>query len=686
MALALGGPAAGATLDRSAALNSYGMPGLIDMPTARSLPDAELGLTLTRAGGMSRNTLTFQFTPWLTGSFRYSNLDGFGASELDLWDRSFDVHVQLAEEFDYWPALAVGLRDLIGTGVYSSEYVVMTKTLTPGLSATAGLGWGRLGSFGDIGTAFGDRPEIDFGEGGKPNIDQWFRGPAAPFAGLEWRPNKRWSLMAEYSSDAYTEEELGGLIDHRSPFNFGVSYRPRPGVSLNAYSLHGDEIGLTAAFTLNPKRPPNDGSRDPAPFPVQPRGPGPHDNAWAADLAATQAQRTRVAGILSAEGFDVQTVALDATRVRVRVANLRYDYEPQAIGRIARLLTGVLPASVETIEIIPVAEGIGLSVVTLRRSDIEELEHEPEGARLSYARATIEAAPRRGPGDIPVPGRFPRFEWGVGPYLSTALFDPDNPIRADLGLELSASYEMAPGLVLSGALRGKVVGNRDAASRPSDSVLPRVRSDYARYHKEGEFGIHYLTLEHFGHPAPDLYSRLSFGYLETMYGGVSGELLWKPVDQRWALGMEVNYARQRDFDAGFGFQDYDVVTGHGSLYLDLGGGYVGQVDVGRYLAGDWGTTLSFDRTFDNGWSVGAYATFTDVGFDDFGEGSFDKGLRLEVPLSWFAGTSTRQKSNFTIQPITRDGGARLNVRNRLYGLVSDYHRYEMHDEWGRFWR
>ena len=56
-----------------------------------------------------------------------------------------------------------------------------------------------------------------------------------------------------------------------------------------------------------------------------------------------------------------------------------------------------------------------------------------------------------------------------------------------------------------------------------------------------------------------------------MYGGVSTEVLYAPVTTRWAVGAELNYARQRDFEQDFGFHDYDVFTGHASLYYDLGG-------------------------------------------------------------------------------------------------------------------
>ena len=47
------------------------------------------------------------------------------------------------EEGKYLPAISIGLRDFIGTGWYSSEYIVGTKSIGH-LELTAGIGFGRL--------------------------------------------------------------------------------------------------------------------------------------------------------------------------------------------------------------------------------------------------------------------------------------------------------------------------------------------------------------------------------------------------------------------------------------------------------------------------------------------------------------------------------------------------------------
>jgi hypothetical protein len=148
----------------------------------------------------------------------------------------------------------------------------------------------------------------------------------------------------------------------------------------------------------------------------------------------------------------------------------------------------------------------------------------------------------------------------------------------------------------------------------------------------------------------------------------------------------VNYAVQRDYDMGFGFRDYDVVTGHLSAYYDLSKGFHVQVDAGRYLAGDWGATLSIDREFANGWRVGAFATLTNVSAEQFGEGSFDKGIRFFIPVSWFTGQPSRQSVGTTIRPISRDGGARLDVPDRLYDRVRGGQFGAIDDQWAQVWR
>lgn len=679
----------------------YGTPSLIDMPTAEMAPDAEIATTITRIGDTTRTTLSFQLTPRISGSFRYSGAGGLlvpgynvnsdftpitplpaGVNPDTYFDRSFDLRYQLVSETARRPSVAIGLQDFIGNNIYGGEYIVASKSIGSSLRVTAGLGWGRLGSSGSIGNT-GTRP-TDLGTtGGVPRADRWFRGDVAPFGGIAWAATDRLTFKAEYSSDAYVLESRSGLITQRSPWNLGVDYRVSDNVRLSVFALHGDQVGASVTLLSNPRIAPIPGGSETAPVPVLLRTAGARrDLGWTSTPNAVPDLRSRVASALEREGLIYQGLDLTGDTATLRLRNTRYANEPQAIGRAARVLTRILPASVETLRIVPVVNGVSASVVTLRRSDLETLENAPAEALLGRV-SISDGYKLRPPAEA---GLYPQFNWSIQPYLALSIFDPDSPVRADAGLRLHGTYKLRPNIELSGALAKKLTGDLDTVTRPIPSSLPRVRTDYAQYSKEGDPAIEHLTLTGFGRPGPDLYSRFTVGYLETMYAGASAELLWKPVDSRLAIGAEVNWVQQRDFDQLFGLRDYNTVMGHVSAYYDFGNGFHGQLDVGRYLAGDYGATVTVDREFANGWRVGAYATLTNVSFDDFGEGSFDKGLRITIPTQALLGQPSRRANTVNLQSLTRDGGARLNVRDRLYPRVREYHQPELAQGWGRVWR
>ncbi|MGI3169852.1 YjbH domain-containing protein [Pseudooceanicola sp. C21-150M6] len=672
--------------------NAYGRPGgLIDMPTAEMAPDAQLSTTISSFAGQTRGTLSFQITPRLSGAFRYSELRNIYVPGFDVYyDRSFDLSYLLVKEGQYWPAVKIGLQDLVGTGIYGGEFIAATKGFAGGrLRVTGGLGWGRLGSRNPIGST-GDRPTGFLGRGGIPSYDKWFRGDVAAFGGLSFDVTPDFAVMAEYSSDIYARETTGRgrAFTPESPWNIGATYHVAQGFDISAYYMYGSEFGLSLKFATNPKTVGNPGT-DNAPLPVAVRNRADiADLGWSVDDSRRRSAGKSLTDLLELEKLKVQALRIDSQSAQVVLLNDTYDIESMAVGRTARAMTRVLPASVETFVITQTYKGIPIGSVTLKRRDIEALEHAPASAILD--RAVFSGGMEQAGVLSPVEGSFPRLKWSFGPYAGLGFFDPGSPLRADVGLRLKASYNFAPGWVAEGAVSARVAGNLDGLGRGGAGAttgdVPVVRTDGARYREGHDPGIDYLTLTKYGRHGEDLYSRLTVGYLETSYAGISGEVLWKPATSRLALGIEANYVAKRDYDRLFGLQDYDTFTGHASAYYDIGHGFTGQLDVGRYLAGDYGATLSIDREFANGWIVGAFASKTNISSEAFGEGSFDKGFRISIPLSWALGTANRNTADLDVSSLTRDGAAKVEVRGRLYDEIRDAHQPEMAKSWGKFWR
>ncbi|OZA08452.1 MAG: hypothetical protein B7Y02_12620 [Rhodobacterales bacterium 17-64-5] len=426
-----------------------------------------------------------------------------------------------------------------------------TKSLGEKIKVTAGLGWGRFGSYESIGSPFGDRPEA--GTVGRPNVDQWFKGDAAVFGGVEVKVTDTLTVKGEYSSDAYTlEDDERGIIDRASPFNFGLEYQKGPNARYGLYYVHGTEIGFALHLILDPKTLVTGGVMGAAPMPVKLRptrsaDPEAYDGGWVTQPDAAPLLQNNLAKRLAVDGIVIDSLSYTATTVQIRIRNNRIDAGSQAIGRTARALTHVMPASVEVFEIVPVVNGIGASKVTIRRSDLEELEYVADNSTLLRERVTVTDAGKAPASAITDSDPYPDFSWGLKPALRVP-----QPAQAEVGARLSANYILRPGLVLKGSIYGRLFGNVDYSGDASGSTLQPVRSDGARYAKFGNPALEELTLAWYARPAADVYSRFTVGYLERMHAGVSGEILWKRVDNPLALGVELNYTLQRDTDGFFG--------------------------------------------------------------------------------------------------------------------------------------
>ena len=107
--------------------SNWGNVGLLQTPTARMQEAGYFGLTFHRTWPYQNSNVFFQPTEWMEAGFRYTDTSNrlYGpesfSGTLPYKDKSIDLKLRAWRESAWLPELAVGLRDVGGTGLYSSE-------------------------------------------------------------------------------------------------------------------------------------------------------------------------------------------------------------------------------------------------------------------------------------------------------------------------------------------------------------------------------------------------------------------------------------------------------------------------------------------------------------------------------------------------------------------------------------
>ena len=212
----------------------------------------------------------------------------------DLYDRSLSVKVRLQKETDYWPSIAIGLEDILGTGAFGAEYLVASKRFGD-FAFTLGMGWRRFGELatfrnplGHLSSSF-NNVSPDFGLGGKPSLKNYFHGPKAGlFGGVAWNtPINGLSLIVEASGDKYKRQQVTGAMNYRTPVNVGLSYEPWEGLQLGAAYMYGSQIALRATLHFNAHDEMNGGRLGEQPIVPKIRSPKARSDAVLALLQST---------------------------------------------------------------------------------------------------------------------------------------------------------------------------------------------------------------------------------------------------------------------------------------------------------------------------------------------------------------------------------------------------------------
>ena len=673
--------------------NDWGEVGLLQTPTARMAPTGEMRFHISHVAPYTRGTVMFQPFDWLETGFRYTDVSNrlYGrdiAGDQSYKDKSVDIKLRIREESSLWPQLALGLRDLGGTGLFAGEYVVANKRWG-NWDASLGLGWGYAGARGNLknplsalAQGFNTRPASTTGQGGTPGFDAMFRGPTAAFGGVQWHsPSDPWILKVELDGNSYQHEPQTNNQATKSPFNFGAVYRYSPNIDVSfglergntfmvGLTLHGGVQQMYSPKLLDTPLP---AVQVQAPTALSPAG-------WQGTAQSIERYT----------GWSVRSISNEQTTTTLVAETDTAIHLQDRIDRAITVLHRDAPATSSRFVLQLQERGLPMTQVEVDRAawlvphtQVQVAAQRQPAQRVSPG-LLASAAPMSAqlPAALPAAlppevgtdrswqAKPPGFSTSIGPSFSQILGGPDNFFLYQLGVKAAAEYKFSDSTWISSAFNLRLSDNYKNFVYDAPSQLPRVRTYQREYATTSALTMPLLQLTHVKDMGNGHYLSGYGGMLEAMYGGVGAEWLHRPWQGPLAWGVDVNHVRQRDFQQDLGFRDYKVNTGHATLYWDTGlKDLLVKLSAGRYLAGDTGATLDVSRVFSNGVKAGAWATKTNVSSAVFGEGSFDKGVYVSVPFDVMLPKSTAGSGSFVWNPLTRDGGARLSRSFTLFDLT-----------------
>ncbi len=663
--------------------NNWGNVGLLQTPTARMRQEGYFGLGLHRVRPYEQVNLMFQPMSWMEAGFRYTSILNRLYSPFESWsgdqsykDKSIDLKLRAVKEDDWVPEVSVGWRDMGGTGLFSSEYVVANKR-AGSLDFSLGLGWGYLGGRANLknplskvmGQGF-DVREKDVGQGGKFAGKSWFHGPAAMFGGVSYQSPWDVVFKLEYDGNNYKNEPLSNVFEVKHPINLGVVYTGWKGFDVHAGIERGNtfSVGVTMFTDLSGLNVPK--VTDPAlPRISQERSDKtPNWSATAKDIEKyTQ--------------WQVDQMYVSDNKLVVEAARSNNPYPSVRLDKAMTVIHRDAPASVETVEVQHKALGSVLAVETVDREQWAQSQTQP--SRTNKVSVPQQPAYKVEPhyGYPTLSEQSTHFYFDPGLDFLQHLGGPDGFVLYQFSLALRTGLKLPAGFEVKSLVRQRLVNNYDRFRDGGSSSMPRVRTHMREYFVTSPTTLTNLTLSKTARASDSLYWGAYGGYFEEMFGGVGAEGLYRQPGSRWALGMDVNKVKQRNFAQDFGFRGYQVQTGHVTGYwMTPIEGVSTSLAVGQYLAGDKGATLTVTKIFANGSVMGAYATKTNVPAEVFGEGSFDKGIFWAIPFDAFLTSSSRSYASFSWKPLTRDGGAKLvrpvNLFNETVWLNPEVNRFK----------
>ena len=637
---------------QSSSVNS-GM-GLVMTPTARTSEEGTIAFKISEYAPFNKISLVAYPFDWLEASVYYTDVNVrryYIGSKQSYKDKGFSFKIKALNETRFFPAIAVGFEDIAGTSIFKSEYLISSKKIG-NFDLSLGIGFGDFGSRGNIENFLreGERSKWDFSTGGEIE-DDFFKGKSSLFGGIQYKLNKfKTILKLEYDGNSYLDnfDLLPGLERYKpkSRYNYGFEKSLSKNFSLGINYIKGNELAVNFIAYTNLSKSKSD-----------------YELKFLSRSESND-RYIRMLNDLKRERIYLQNALIDDRNKVVKikyVQNAYYDNELVA-SKIADYLEDNYGFY-----------GYEISIT----SGNGAFEHNTLTRRYDKNFNVSKSSAIKYPFSPKI--SYPVYSFSINPDLISHIGSPAGFYFGGIDLNLSGILEFKYFQIAS-TYSMRVYDNFETLDYDSNATnLPQVRTNVQEYLKKSKNSFDEFTINFFRQISSEHNFLFSLGHLEQMFSGTHFEYLYKPTKSLLSLGFEHSNVKQRSFDGDFdSFLDYQTNTYHFNVYLaEPKNRIIFHLSYGKYLAKDKGITFDVSRKFKNGASFGAFFSLTNISKEEYGEGSFDKGIYFQYPLNIFnKSRNTNSFSSFVYRPITRDGAAKLNVSKRLKSLTEGSQYYE----------
>ena len=628
--------------------NTFGQIGYINIPSAYNSAEGYFGLALNRNEPDRRVSIFASPFSWLDANLFYVDITGksYGSGFNQSYkDKGFSFKISSPAKI-FGHKFALGMNDIAGTGYFNYEYIVASNNFY-NLEYSFGLGWGNFSNgiktsnpLIKIDESFRSRSSGTRLRGGAFDLNNYFSGKdSSLFFGAKYRLNNRNKLFLEYDPLDTSR------INYPEPkYKFNIGYeRDIDDLSVKISFIRGSNLNFQFSYVTD--------------FLAHRQNKNPI-------IRSNNSSYSKLQEALALN--DMGLMKVEETKESLRITTRQSKYHNQKdVNKIIFHNAKLLAKNKDYIEV--VYKSYDMNVYKGKFNNDSEFYTENLDADLITKGLKDKYI---------VNEKFPIINQTLSPRIRNFIASREAFYHGGLLIEHDLSMLLRENVQIISNLKYSLYDNFDNLIYPPVDTYPnQVRSDVKKYLNNLNSGISVgrFELNSFHQFRDNNFFRLSVGIFEEMFGGSGIEYLYYPQDSLVGLGFEAYYVKKRAYSLNHKFLNYENTFFRSNFQLiEPKTGINLKLSYGEYLAGDIGYTLELSRLFSNGVEFGVFYSDTNVSPELFGEGSFDKGIKLTIPFSFLSDNNSLGK--YTWRPLTKDPAALLVKSIDLIDMVRKYRK------------